>query len=113
MTAVQAVVDLGGVTTMMDRVEQQLGLVAREHGAVLARYAGDTIAAGGKRLRPLVVCLAAGAPPPESEALLRCAVAVELVHSATLVHDDVLDGAALRRGRRRGRRRRTACRRAW
>ncbi len=62
-------------------------------------WAGDTLAAGGKRLRPLLVFLAAGAPPPETEALLRAAVAVELVHSATLVHDDVLDGSALRRGR--------------
>ncbi len=43
--------------------------------------------------------LAAGAPPPETENLLRAAVAIELVHSATLVHDDVLDGATLRRGR--------------
>jgi geranylgeranyl pyrophosphate synthase len=66
---------------------------------VLARHAGDTIAAGGKRLRPLLVCLAAGVPPPDSDGLLRAAVAVELVHGATLVHDDVLDGSALRRGR--------------
>jgi geranylgeranyl pyrophosphate synthase len=66
---------------------------------LLARYAGDTIAAGGKRLRPLLVCLAAGAPPPETPGLTRAAVAVELIHGATLVHDDVLDGASLRRGR--------------
>ena len=50
-------------------------------------------------MRPLLVCLAAGAPPPESESLVRAAVAVELVHGATLVHDDVLDGSSLRRGR--------------
>ncbi|HUB08428.1 MAG TPA: polyprenyl synthetase family protein, partial [Myxococcales bacterium] len=46
-----------------------------------------------------LVCLAAGAPPPETQRLVRAAVAVELVHGATLVHDDVLDGSALRRGR--------------
>ena len=63
------------------------------------RHAGDTIAAGGKRLRPLLVFLAAGDAPPETDALVRAAVAVELVHSATLVHDDVLDGSDLRRGR--------------
>jgi len=99
MTTVQEVVDLGGVSRMMDRVEERLAHVCSGHGPVLARYAGETIAAGGKRLRPLVVCLAAGSPPPESAGLLRAAVAVELVHSATLVHDDVLDRAALRRGR--------------
>src|SRR5881296_900014 len=37
--------------------------------------------------------------PAEDEGLIRAAAAVELVHSATLVHDDVLDGSALRRGR--------------
>ena len=83
----------------MDRVEPRLAELAVGHGPLLARYAGDTIAAGGKRLRPLLVFLAAGAPPPETEGLLRAAVAVELVHGATLVHDDVLDDSALRRGR--------------
>ena len=43
--------------------------LAGGHGALLARYAGETIAAGGKRLRPLLVGLAAGAPPPESDGL--------------------------------------------
>jgi geranylgeranyl pyrophosphate synthase len=99
--SVQAVVDFGGeaVTRLMDRVEARMAELAGGHGQLLARYAGDTIAAGGKRLRPLLVCLAAGAPPPESDSLVRSAVAVELVHGATLVHDDVLDGSALRRGR--------------
>ncbi len=73
--------------------------VAGGHGPLLARYAGETIAAGGKRLRPLLVCLSAGVPPPETDGLVAAAVAVELVHAATLVHDDVLDGASLRRGR--------------
>jgi geranylgeranyl pyrophosphate synthase len=84
---------------MMERLEGRLLEAADGHGDLLARHAGDTIAAGGKRLRPLLLFLAAGAPPPESETLLRSAVAVELVHSATLVHDDVLDGSPLRRGR--------------
>jgi geranylgeranyl pyrophosphate synthase len=65
---------------------------------VLARHAGDTIAAGGKRLRPLLVLVVAGQAARAVE-VVRAAVAVELIHSATLVHDDVLDAAALRRGR--------------
>ena len=100
-TGAQAVVDAGGaeLSRIMDRVEERMCELAGGHGPVLARYAGDTISAGGKRLRPLLVCLAAGAPPPETDGLVRAAVAVELVHGATLVHDDVLDGSALRRGR--------------
>ena len=70
-----------------------------DHGEALARHGGETIAAGGKRLRPLLVCIAAGVPVIENEELVRAAVAVELVHSATLVHDDVIDRADLRRGR--------------
>jgi geranylgeranyl pyrophosphate synthase len=99
--AVQAVVQAGGepATRLMVRLERRLGELATGHGVLLGGHAGDTIAAGGKRLRPLLLFLAAGAPPPESEAVLRAAVAVELVHSATLVHDDVLDGSPLRRGR--------------
>ncbi len=69
------------------------------HGQLLARHGGETITAGGKRMRPLLVCIAAGVPVAESDALVRAAVAVELVHAATLVHDDVIDGADLRRGR--------------
>jgi geranylgeranyl pyrophosphate synthase len=101
MTAVEAVLDAGGSTAprVMARVEQRMLELSGGHGAALARHAGDTIEAGGKRLRPLLVCLAAGVPPPESDGLVSAAVAVELVHAATLVHDDVLDGSSLRRGR--------------
>jgi geranylgeranyl pyrophosphate synthase len=84
------------VPALLARVEERLAALAAGHGATLAEHAGATIAAGGKRLRPLLVFLAAG--DAEGEGLVRAATAVELVHSATLVHDDVLDAAALRRG---------------
>ncbi|HTX46415.1 MAG TPA: polyprenyl synthetase family protein [Solirubrobacteraceae bacterium] len=101
MSAVEAVIDLGGdaVPRLMERIEGRMSSLARGHGDVLGRHAGETIDAGGKRLRPLLVCLAAGVPPPETDGLVRAAVAVELVHGATLVHDDVLDASELRRGR--------------
>jgi geranylgeranyl pyrophosphate synthase len=101
MTAVQAVLDAGGsaVPRLMSRVERRMAELSGGHGALLGHHAGETMAAGGKRLRPLLVCLAAGVPPPETGGLVRAAVAVELVHAATLVHDDVLDGSSLRRGR--------------
>jgi geranylgeranyl pyrophosphate synthase len=95
------VVEVGGqpLSRLLDRAERRMVELARGYGAVLAPHALQMIAAGGKRLRPLLVFLAAGAPPPESEELVRAAVAVELVHGATLVHDDVLDSSPLRRGR--------------
>jgi geranylgeranyl pyrophosphate synthase len=55
----------------------------------------SAIAAGGKRLRPLLVHLTS----TDRERALTGGVAVELVHVATLVHDDLIDGAELRRGR--------------
>jgi geranylgeranyl pyrophosphate synthase len=84
------------VPALLGRVEQRLAELAADHGVTLAEHAGATIAAGGKRLRPLLVFLAAG--DEDGEGLVRAATAVELVHSATLVHDDILDAAALRRG---------------
>jgi geranylgeranyl pyrophosphate synthase len=99
--AVAAVVEAGGahVPQLMRDLEVRLAEVARSHGPTLGDHAGATIAAGGKRLRPLLVFVAAGPHPAGRDAALRAAVAVELVHSATLVHDDVLDAAVLRRGR--------------
>jgi geranylgeranyl pyrophosphate synthase len=89
----------------MLHTERHLERVTAEAGVPLASHANATVIAGGKRLRPLLVVLAAesaGGPPETAdgeERLVRAAVAVELVHSATLVHDDLIDGAQLRRGR--------------
>jgi geranylgeranyl pyrophosphate synthase len=86
------------VPRLLGQVEARLMALATGHGPVLAEHAGDTIAAGGKRLRPLLVLLAAGPRAAARPELVAAAAAVELIHSATLVHDDVLDGAPLRRG---------------
>ena len=101
-----AIMQRGGesLRARMQRVERHLGRVTAEAGTPLASHANATVSAGGKRLRPLLVVLAAesaGGPPQTrdgEERLVRAAVAVELVHSATLVHDDLIDGALLRRG---------------
>ncbi len=93
-----------GLRRRMERTERHLERVTAQAGTPLASHANATVVAGGKRLRPLLVVLAAesaGGPPdtPDGEErLVRAAVAVELVHSATLVHDDLIDGALLRRG---------------
>jgi geranylgeranyl pyrophosphate synthase len=81
----------------MAAVEERLEELVAGHGPLLAADAGATLAAGGKRLRPMLVLLCAGRDAGEDAR--RAATAVELVHMATLVHDDVLDAAPLRRGR--------------
>ena len=87
----------------MAAVEERLrARRSRATASGLAAEAGATLAAGGKRLRPMLVLLCAG--PGAGEPAVRAAAAVELVHMATLVHDDVLDAAPLRRGRPDGRR---------
>lgn len=106
MDAVAVIMRRGGaiLKERMARIERHLHAVTSEAGTPLAQHASATIKAGGKRLRPLLVVLAAesaGGPPDTEDgerALVRAAAAVELVHSATLVHDDVIDGAQLRRG---------------
>ena len=80
----------------MEAVEERLRRLVEGHGEALAADADATLAAGGKRLRPMLVLLSAG--PGAGEAAIRAATAIELVHMATLVHDDVLDAAPLRRG---------------
>lgn len=80
----------------LGEVEKQLRELVAGHGELLGADASATMAAGGKRLRPMLVLLAAGEAGGEGS--VRAATAVELIHMATLVHDDVLDEAPLRRG---------------
>jgi geranylgeranyl pyrophosphate synthase len=84
------------VAPLLERVEDRLLEISGDSGPVLSGHVTGTMTAGGKRLRPLLVVLAAGGA--DGQGVVRGAVAVELVHAATLVHDDVLDAAALRRG---------------
>jgi geranylgeranyl pyrophosphate synthase len=84
------------LSRLLESTEQRLAEVAESHGSTLARYASGTLAAGGKRLRPLLVFLCADG---DNSRLVAAATSVELLHMATLVHDDVLDRATLRRGR--------------
>ena len=93
-----AVLAAGGpdLARLLERAEERLGEVATGHGELLGGHAESTLSAGGKRLRPVLVFLCAGEP---ADSLVAGAVAVELLHMATLVHDDVLDAADLRRGR--------------
>lgn len=94
----QAAVAPAGADVFLTNVEQHMvELVGRRPG-VAATAAADAIAAGGKRLRPLMVFAARPIGSDADQPIVRAAAAIELVHTASLVHDDLLDAAELRRG---------------
>lgn len=95
---VTAVLDASSrwLPVQLGEVETLLRESVAGYGEPLAEDAGSTLEAGGKRLRPMLVLLCAG--EQGGPRAVRAAAAIELVHMATLVHDDVLDRAPLRRG---------------
>jgi geranylgeranyl pyrophosphate synthase len=95
---VTAVLDASSrwLPSRLGEVEDRLRTAVAGHGELLGEDATATLSAGGKRLRPMLVLLCAG--QAGGDASVRAATAIELVHMATLVHDDVLDAAPLRRG---------------
>ena len=97
---VAAVLEAAGpkASEMLLRIEERLGSVTAETESPLSEFAAQAAGGGGKRLRPLLAVLSAGPDPEDEEAVIRAGVAVELVHAATLVHDDILDAADVRRG---------------
>jgi geranylgeranyl pyrophosphate synthase len=82
-----------GLDAYLVELEDRLRATVASHPGTVAEAGSGALAAGGKRLRPLLVFLAASGEPP-----LAAGIAVELVHMASLVHDDLIDRAALRRG---------------
>jgi geranylgeranyl pyrophosphate synthase len=101
-TPFEEVLSAGGeaLQEALNGVEHELAAVTASYGGVLARAGGDTLSAGGKRLRPLLVFVCGGITATAGcRPLVRAGAAVELVHMASLVHDDVVDTALVRRGR--------------
>ncbi len=91
---------------MFDLVRDDLALVEREIAAQtgeaiepIAEIGGYLREGGGKRLRPALLLLAAGACGYQGPSAVSLGAVVELIHSATLIHDDVIDAANTRRGR--------------
>jgi geranylgeranyl pyrophosphate synthase len=82
----------------LERVEATLQVVSRTDYPLLATILNGLFASGGKRLRPALVFLSAHFGRCEPELLTPLAAAVELLHTATLVHDDLIDNSLLRRG---------------
>ena len=79
--------------TIRERMDSKVPLIPQ--------LAGHLIASGGKRMRPMMTIAGAmmtGAPPDQRSPAILLSTAVEFIHSATLLHDDVIDESALRRG---------------
>ena len=96
LTAVQ-IFDL--VRSDLDKVEKEIGLESIASVDAITYISQYLQSGGGKRLRPILVLLCGKLFGNSSPNLIRMAAVVEMIHTATLVHDDVIDMAKTRRGR--------------
>ncbi|MDG5470648.1 heptaprenyl diphosphate synthase component II [Jeotgalibacillus sp. ET6] len=85
--------------TDIDEIEKELNLAIESDTALLKDASLHLLQAGGKRIRPVFVLLSAKTGEYDIHVIKNVAVALELIHMASLVHDDVIDDAELRRGR--------------
>ena len=96
MTSLAEIREAPGLESYLDAIEERLARTVASHPGLVAAVGNEALAAGGKRLRPLLVFLST---PAADEPSIAAGVAVELVHMATLVHDDLIDRAHFRRGK--------------
>jgi geranylgeranyl pyrophosphate synthase len=94
---------LRGIETPMQKVESRIESFITGPVKLVADLASHTLGAGGKRLRPALALLSAQLCGDDSQnpnhRTVMCAAIAELMHTAALIHDDVVDGAATRRGK--------------
>jgi len=98
-TELTTIRDTPGLTGYLAEIELRLAASVETHPGLVADIGKEALAAGGKRLRPLLCYLASS---PDDEPPVAAGVAVELIHAATLVHDDVVDESPTRRGQPAG-----------
>lgn len=98
MNALTAIRSDPNLEDYLVRLERRLEVAVASHPGVLADVAAESLQAGGKRLRPVLTYLSAHPDRRLDAACIAAGAAVELIHMATLIHDDMLDGADLRRG---------------
>jgi geranylgeranyl pyrophosphate synthase len=91
-----AIRETPGLEDYLDALEERLARSVASHPGLVAAVGNEALAAGGKRLRPLLVFLST---PSGEEPSIAAGVAVELVHMASLIHDDLIDRAHFRRGK--------------
>jgi geranylgeranyl pyrophosphate synthase len=86
------------IQSELDRVQQELTLTARAEHPLMGPMLSTVLPGGGKRLRPALAFLIAKLGQAQERPLLDMATGVELLHAASLVHDDVVDESETRRG---------------
>jgi len=86
------------VQDLLPKVEQRMHSQADGYHPDLGAALDHLLASGGKRIRPATVLLMGGLLNGDPDRLITLAAAVEMLHTATLVHDDLIDGSILRRG---------------
>ena len=91
------------VNTDMGKVNEAILARAQSHVDLIPELAGHLISSGGKRIRPMLTLAAARMCGYAGEAHVKLAAAVEFMHTATLLHDDVVDESDLRRGKKTAR----------
>jgi len=90
---------LGLIKPDLEKIEERIRFQVQEFEPGIAGYVSYALDSNGKRIRPALVLLAAHASGHATPQHLDLAVVVELIHLATLVHDDIMDGASKRRGK--------------
>ncbi|NIV40739.1 MAG: hypothetical protein GWN58_68485, partial [Anaerolineae bacterium] len=83
----------------LEWVERKMREPAHPEYPQLTAVLSSLLDSGGKRLRPALALLSGRFYPTDTEKLVSLAASVEMLHTATLVHDDLIDGALLRRGK--------------
>jgi octaprenyl-diphosphate synthase len=83
----------------MEAVDRLIATSLESDVALVSQVSQYIVASGGKRLRPLIVLLAARAFGYDGEQHVRAAAIIEFIHTATLLHDDVVDSSSRRRGK--------------
>ncbi len=86
------------VQELIQQVEERMRAQSKGHHSELGAALDHLLSSGGKRVRPAVILLTGGMLGAETDRLVTLAAAVELLHTATLVHDDLIDGSLMRRG---------------
>src|SRR5256885_9338776 len=95
-TTFSSIREAEGLEEYLDAIEERLARSVASHPGLVAAVGNEALAAGGKRLRPLLVFLST---PPGQAPSIAAGAAVELVHMATPVHHDLIDPAHFPRGK--------------